>query len=155
MKKQYHFRHRVIHTLWAGAQHSLVVPVWILLVTACLLIGCSVENTDPVKLKDLEFTVVENAEVPEELLTIIEEKKAADFKLTYEDGGYLYIVVGYGEQNTGGYSIAVNELFLTSNAIYIDTNLIGPSKDEKIADAASYPYIVIKTEYLDKSVVFQ
>ena len=114
-----------------------------------------VENTDPVKLKDLEFTVVENAEVPEELLTIIEEKKSANFKLTYEDGGYLYIVVGYGEQNTGGYSIAVKELFLTSNAIYIDTNLIGPSKEEKITEAASYPYIVIKTEYLDKSVVFQ
>ncbi|WP_238726421.1 protease complex subunit PrcB family protein [Diplocloster modestus] len=158
MKKQYkvyHFWYPVMHALRAGSQHSLTVHVCILLAVAGLLTGCSVENTDPVKLKDLEFTVVENAEVPEELLTIIEEKKAANFKLTYEDGGYLYIVAGYGEQNTGGYSIAVNELFLTSNAIYIDTNLIGPSKDEKITEAASYPYIVIKTEYLDKSVVFQ
>lgn len=155
MKNRYHFPNSVTHTLRAGLRASLLASACALLVLASLLTGCSVENTDPVKLKDLEFTVVENAEVPEELLTIIEEKKSANFKLTYEDGGYLYIVVGYGEQNTGGYSIAVKELFLTSNAIYIDTNLIGPSKEEKITEAASYPYIVIKTEYLDKSVVFQ
>lgn len=119
------------------------------------LVGCGVEDTDPEKLKDLEFTVVEDSDVPEELLNIIEEKKVNEFKLTYEDTGYLYIIVGYGEQVTGGYSIAVNELYLSTNAIYVDTNLIGPAKGEKIAETPSYPYIVLKLEYLDKSVVFQ
>ena len=63
--------------------------------------------------------------------------------------------MGYGEQATGGYSISVNELYLSENAIYFDTNLIGPEPSEPAAEAASYPYLAVKTAYLDKPVVFQ
>lgn len=129
--------------------------VCLLLVAVLFLNGCSVEDDNGKKLRDLEFTVVEEGEVPEELAKIIEEKKNSEFKITFTDGTYLYIVVGYGEQATGGYSIAVNELYLSDNAIYLHTNLIGPSKDEKISQVLTYPHIVIKTEYLDESVVFQ
>lgn len=117
--------------------------------------GCSVEEASDEKLRDLEFTVVENEDISDELLSIIEEKKESEFKLTYMDNDYIYICIGYGEQATSGYSIAVNELYLTSNAIYVSTSLIGPSKDETVNEVASYPYIVIKTEYMDKSVVFE
>lgn len=116
--------------------------------------SCGVKKQEVKKIKDLEFTIVEENNIPEELLKIIEEKKKVSFKLTYSDAEYLYIVVGYGEQKTGGYSIAVDELYLAENAVYINTNLIGPSKDEKVAQVLSYPYIVVKTEYVDKSVVF-
>lgn len=127
----------------------------VILTVVLIITGCTVEESSNEKLRDLEFTVVEEADIPEELLKIIEEKKSEEFKITYTDNENLYICVGYGEQQTGGYSIAVNELYLTSNAIYMDTNLIGPSKDEKISEALSYPYIVVKTEYMDKSVVFE
>lgn len=127
----------------------------VMLTVVFTITGCSMEESSNEKLRDLEFTIVEETDVPEELLKIIEEKKNSEFKITYTDNESLYICVGYGEQKTGGYSIAVNELFLTSNAIYIDTNLIGPSKDEKISEALSYPYVVVKTEYMDKSVVFE
>ena len=95
----------------------------------------------------------------EELKKIIEEKKEKEFKITYQDGDFLYICVGYGKQETGGYSITVNELYLTANAIYMDTNLIGPEPDKKELyhakeDGVSYPYVVVKMEYMDKSVVF-
>lgn len=126
-----------------------------ILTAVFIITGCTMEESSNEKLRDLEFTVVEEADIPEEFLKIIEEKKTGEFKTTYTDNENLYICVGYGEQQTGGYSIAVNELYLSSNAIYIDTNLIGPSKDEKISEALSYPYVVVKTEYMDKSVVFQ
>lgn len=117
--------------------------------------GCNVSNEDGEKLRDLDFTVVKEGEIPKELADIIEGKKIQNFKLTYTDGENLYIVIGYGEQPTGGYSIAVNEIYLSKNAIYVDTNLIGPSKDENISQVLTYPYIVIKTENIDRSVVFQ
>jgi len=129
--------------------------VLILVICMVMVSGCTMEEENNEKLRDLEFTIVEESDVPEELLKIIEEKKNGEFKITYTDNESLYICVGYGEQKTGVYSIAVNELYLTSNAIYIDTNLIGPSKDEKISEALSYPYVVVKTEYMDKSVVFE
>lgn len=117
--------------------------------------GCSITEEEAMKLRDLEFTLISEERLPEELKTLIEEKKAEEFKFTYADKDSLFICIGYGEQSTGGYSIAVNELYLTDNAIYVDTNLIGPSAKEKENPAVSYPYIVIKTEFLDKTVVFQ
>lgn len=122
-----------------------------------LLAGCAKE-TDPLqKIKDLEFTVLAEDNIPEELKTVIEEKKANAFKVTYQDNGFLYICIGYGEQVSGGYSITVNDLYLTENAIYVDTTLLGPDPAEDSAakrNTPSYPYIVIKTEFIDKPVVF-
>ena len=106
------------------------------------------------KIKDLEFSVISEDKLPEELLSMIEEKKESPFKLTFQDQGFLYICVGYGQQETAGYSITVNALYETSNAVYIDTNLLGPGAEEKGKKAPSYPYIVVKTENVEKSVVF-
>ncbi|NLK75014.1 MAG: protease complex subunit PrcB family protein [Clostridiales bacterium] len=119
------------------------------------LSGCKKEDTEIKKIRDIEFTVVEDADLPGELKEVIDEKKENPFKITYSNKDYLYIVVGYGKQNSGGYSIAVEELYLTDNAIYIDTNLIGPSKDDLVTQGVTYPYIVVKTEFIDKSVVFE
>ena len=119
------------------------------------LSGCSVQKNETEKLKDLDYTIVEEKEVPEELQGILEEKKTESFKLTYEAEGSLYLCIGYGEQATGGYSISVAELYLSENAIYFDTNLIGPDPSETVSETVSDPYLVIRTEYLDKPVVFQ
>lgn len=120
-----------------------------------MLTGCTMLSEERIKLRDLEFTVLSEEKIPEELMNIIEEKKAAPFKLTYSDNEFLYITIGYGEQTTGGYSIAVNELYLTDNAIYVNTNLLGPDGTTQSENASSYPFIVLKTEYLDETVVFE
>ena len=127
----------------------------IFLLQILFLCGCSIREEDSVKLRDLEFTLVSEERLPEELKTMIEEKKQEPFKFTYTDQENLYLCIGYGEQTTGGYSITVNELYLTENAIYVHTNLLGPSPKEKENPAVSYPYVVIKTENLDKNVVFE
>lgn len=125
------------------------------------LSGCTGGTKDAnEKIKDIEFTVLGEENLPEELKQIIEEKKEKEFKITYQDNDFLYICIGYGKQETGGYSITVNNLYLTENSIYVDTNLIGPEAENRELykaqnkESASYPYVVIKTEYIDKSVVF-
>lgn len=117
--------------------------------------GCKVSKDDGKKVRDLEFTVVGDMDVPAELKQIITEKAAQPFKLTFSDEQNLFIVVGYGPQTTGGYSIAVNALYLTSNSIVIDTELLGPEKGENPAPETSYPYVVVKTENLENPVIFQ
>ena len=122
----------------------------------CLLTGCAKEKDPMEKIKDLEFTVLAEENIPGELKAVIEEKKGNAFKVTYQDNGFLYICIGYGEQVSGGYSIVVNALYLTDNAIYADTTLLGPDPSDTGVkkNSPSYPYIVIKTEFLDKPVVF-
>ncbi len=127
----------------------------ILFVLIFTFTGCSMSSLDTAKLRDLEFTVVSEERLPEELKSLIEERKTGDFKLTYNDKEFLYICIGYGEQATGGYSIAVNDLYLTEDAITISTSLLGPGPEGKAGSAPSYPYIVVKTEYLDKTVTFE
>ena len=120
-----------------------------------LAAGCSQIKVKEEKLRDLDYTVVGEDEIPEELKTQIEEKKTADFKMTYEEDEYLYIIRGYGQQDTGGYSIQMEELYLTEKALYFKTTLTGPAEDEIISESKSFPYIVIKTEKQDKIVVFE
>ena len=126
---------------------------WVFVVR--FLTACSVEKEDLQKVRDLEFTIVGETDLPEELKNVIGEKKTAPFKLTYTDDQNLYIVVGYGEQETGGCSISVKELYLTENAIVADTELLGPESAEQAGTEKSYPYIVVKTEYLEEPVIFQ
>ncbi len=133
-----------------------IVYFLILIGLVSLLSGCSGKESKPDKEEDLEFRVLEDAEVPDKLMEEINEKKSQPFKITYtdEDQEYLYIAVGYGEKPTGGYSISVDELYLAKNLIYLDTNLIGSSEEEFVSNAVTYPYVVIRTEYIDKRVLF-
>lgn len=124
---------------------------------ACVLsvTGCTLLSEEKIKLRDLEFTVLGEEKIPEQLKTIIEEKKKTPFQITYTDNANLYICIGYGEQETGGYSIAVNELYLTDTNICVSTSLLGPEASEKSNKIPSFPYIVIKTEFLEQTVTFE
>ena len=129
------------------------LAMWVLVVRT--LSGCTVNGDNGNKVRDLDFTVVADTDIPRELKQIIAEKQQSPFKLTYSDDKNLYIVVGYGKQASGGYSIAVNDLYLTDNSIVLDTELIGPDKGENTGTEPSYPFIVIKTEMSELPVVFQ
>ncbi|EXG84740.1 PrcB C-terminal [Clostridium sp. ASBs410] len=129
------------------------LAMWVLVVRT--LSGCTLNKDSGDKVRDLEFTVVADADIPQELSQIIAEKQQSPFKLTYSDDQNLYIVVGFGKQAGGGYSIAVNDLYLTDNSIVLDTELIGPEKGENMGTEPSYPFIVIKTEMSELPVVFQ
>ena len=130
----------------------LAVMLWIL-----SFAGCGFSQNEKIKLRDLDFTVLSEGKIPEELKTVIAEKGTEPFKLTYSDNQNLYISIGYGEQKSGGYSIAVDALYLTDDAIHVSTSLLGPdiTGQKEGAGKPSTPYIVLKTELLDKTVIYE
>ena len=119
------------------------------------LAGCGGDKGEEKKVKDLEFTVASPGEIPAELAKIIDQKKKESFRLTYTNDQNLFIAAGYGQQKTGGYSITVPELYLTENSITIKTELIGPDKQSQECLEPSWPYIVVKTELIEKPVIFK
>ncbi|MDE7321392.1 MAG: protease complex subunit PrcB family protein [Lachnospiraceae bacterium] len=126
----------------------------VILMTA--LLGCSMENTQEDRLKDIDFTVVGEEQQPEALRDIIAEKSAEPFQISYTLGVEMYIAIGYGEQPSGGYSISVNEFYETEDSVVIDTTLIGPGKAENVTNTPTKPYIVVKTENIaDKMIEFK
>ena len=114
--------------------------------------ACQKEE-QPKKVKDLDFTMVSGTDIPDNLQELIRERKQANFNLTYNDGNFLYIIKGYGKQPTGGYSISVKSLYLSAEDIVLATKLIGPKQPQE-GSHQSYPYVVLKTEEMDKNVSF-
>ena len=121
------------------------------LLAVLLVTGCSTSSQE--KVEDLEFDIATTEDVPEALQRIIDEKKADPFKLTYSNDGLLYVVVGYGTQDTGGYSIQVPECYRTEDSIVVDTELIGPSAGE--AATQTYPYVVLVMTDISLPVLFE
>ena len=124
-----------------------------LLVLTLFLFGCSAERGQQERV-DLAYTVTSEDRLPEELKILVDGKKEQPFKMTYQDGDYLYICQGYGTQETGGYSIQVDDVYRTSNAVYFSSTLIGPTEAELKVAKETTPYIVVKIEYQDMTVVF-
>ena len=128
-----------------------IIWVWIL----CFCAGCTVIKKDSAGKRELEFSVVEEDEVPDEMREMIEEEKEQPFRLTWGDGDSLYIGQGYGEKPMDGYQIQVDSCFETDDAIYIHTTLKGPPHGEKINEKSTFPYGVVKVKGSGKQVVFQ
>jgi len=118
-----------------------------------LLAGCNHGEGD--RVRDLDGIIVSEEALPGELREIIDGKKEQAFQLTYSDGDYLYICIGYGKQDTGGYSIALNDLYLTETEVRVDTTLLGPARADQKKKTATYPYLVIRTELVEQPVVFK
>lgn len=121
----------------------------VFLLTLC---GCGTSGGGMGERADVEFTVVPPEEVPQELSEILEKNKAREIRMTYQDGEELYLIRGYGEQKTGGYSISVVECSEDEENLYFLTQLIGPEDPEGLSEDPSYPYLVAKTARTDKNV---
>lgn len=129
--------------------------ICLLLLSASVITCFACKNEDYQKDSSVDYTIVTGADIPKELKQLIKERKKQSFELTYSDGTCLYVVKGYGKQKSGGYNIKINDFYLSKDYLVFDTDLFGPKKNEKTSDNASYPYIVIKTEYRDNTVIFR
>lgn len=126
----------------------------ILIATTLLLVaGCG--KAEEKKTSSVDFTVVTDSGIPEDLKKLIKERRKTPFELSYSDGSYLYIVKGYGRQDSPDYNITVNDFYLSDDSLVFDTELSGPRKNDSISGKPSYPYIVIKTEYMENSIIFR
>ena len=126
-----------------GRRHiaSLILCVAALICTAS---GCITRRQKTEKIREIEFTVTDKEMVPAEFKTVIEEKKAEPFKLTYADQGILYIAEGYGTQPTTGYSVEVEAVRLNFT---IETL-------EETKEIATFPYVVVQLDDIKKDVLF-
>ena len=107
----------------------------ILLGVLMLLSGCVRKECEE-KVKDLEFTVTKEEELPEALRQQKKKKKEGDFRFTYSDNEYLYVA-------------------MSDTAICVKTRLQGPKNGEEVTKAPSYPFIVLKLELREEEVLFQ
>ncbi|NCB92917.1 MAG: protease complex subunit PrcB family protein [Clostridia bacterium] len=129
--------------------------VFLIALLALGIVGCNVIKQKNGETKAIDYTVVEEGELPIEVKNVIDARKQEGFQMMYQCEGELYLMKGYGIQSTGGYSIQVESVTENKEAIHIKTKLVGPASREEQKDAISCPYIVVKVEGREKQVVFE
>ena len=128
--------------------------VFLIMLLAFCIVGCSVIRKKTGEEKKVDYTVVKKEELPPEVKKVIEIKKQEEFQMSYQCEGELYLMRGYGIQSTGGYSIQVEYVTENNEEIHIKTKLVGPESREEQKDAISCPYIVVKIEKRYKKIIF-
>ena len=120
--------------LWAALLLFLVLTVS----------GCRIVSTEGGERQAVEYTVLRGEALPPEVERLIREQE-----------GQAYILRGYGEQKSGGYSIQVEEVSVSDSALHFRTRLIGPATREEQKGESSLPWLVVKTEDPGLPVVFE
>lgn len=119
------------------------------------LAGCETVEEGGKRGRDWDYTVVTTEDCPKDLLKEIETRKINKFQMSYDDGEFCYLAVGYGEQETGGFSIQVQGLYEKGDDVLcLETSLCGPEEGEVVRKKPSCPYIVIKTEKNTKKIQY-
>lgn len=127
----------------------------VLVVTMLAVQGCAVESEKNGRRKGREFTVTAEEDIPEEMWEDIEKSKEEPFWITYGDGEWLYIGQGYGKQEMQGYEVAAEKLEETDTFLYVTMRLDGPPAGEDVEETESFPFLVIRTEWSEKPVLFE
>lgn len=129
------------------------------IMTVVLSAGCGVWTVEEQKTGEIKYEIMKHTEIPEELKQEIQDAKKSEMWISYADtgnnGGNMYVVRGYGRQETTGYSIEINECYETENTIVVCTTLLGPQKKEKTHKKETYPYIVIEMPYTEKKIIYE
>lgn len=126
-----------------------------LLLALVLAAGCRAERIDGEGARELSYTVMKTEEIPAEALKTIKEQGEEPYRLCYQDGEELYLMRGYGRQETGGYSIRVEFLGASEKTLIFRTKLLGPQSKEEQKSDGSCPYIVVRTQWKDLPVLFE
>ena len=71
-------------------------------------------------------------DLPEKLQAEIETKKKEPMMMAYSDDGWTYLVRGYGTQDKTGYSVSVTGCYEEEQSLCVETELLGPKRDEEI-----------------------
>lgn len=129
---------------------------WMIL---CIIIGsvfngCAGKDTEKGKDCPVDFTIINNKDLPQEIRDAISEKEQEEFQMSCQWEDQLYLMKGYGIQSTGGYSIQVEYVTENAKEIHIKTRLIGPETREEQSPVVSSPYLVVKVENREKTIIF-
>ncbi len=131
--------------------------IWICILMLALLsgTGCGLTHRGEERRDPVEYTVLAPEALPPQVEEVIRQQGEKEFRMTYKNDGYLYLLRGYGRQKTGGFSIQVEELSRTESALYFRTRLLGPETKEEQKGEGSVPYLVVKTEDPGVPVIFE
>lgn len=132
--------------------------VWLLLLGMIFGIpGCGSDGPKArtyENMQDVVYEIVSGSDVPHKVNEKIFKAKEKGFGFSYRDGEVMYVAFGFGQQNTGGFSIQVLNAKENETEILIEAQLVAPGPEEVVSTSPSYPYMILKMANVEKDVQF-
>ena len=80
-----------------------VVLLLLIAVLAGSIWGCGMMQQKKGKEHAVEYTVLGEDQIPDEIRKVVDVKKQEEFQMTYQEEDMLYLLQGYGIQSSGGH----------------------------------------------------
>ena len=124
---------------WGMRMNRSMVLVLLIVVLAGSIWGCGRMRQKKEKEHGVEYTVLGEDQIPDEIRKVVDVKKQEEFQMTYQEEDMLYLLQGYGIQSSGGYSIRVekSQRKMIRKLSCKRQKLIGP-KGEKMEERRGY-----------------
>ena len=140
----------------------IVLLVCILLVTG-VFVGCNhtnivnkgeIDGNKDIQLGKLNFVHIEETSLNDESLKSWFENNYKNEGISSKEyKNHVYILLGGGEQNTGGYSTEITSIVGKEHEIVISGKLNGPKEGEMVIQALTYPNTIVKIDKDDREIV--
>ena len=101
-----------------------MVLLLLIVVLAGSIWGCGRMRQKKEKEHGVEYTVLGEDQIPDEIRKVVDVKKQEEFQMTYQEEDMLYLLQGYGIQSSGGYSIRVEKVSENDTELHVKTKLI-------------------------------
>lgn len=145
----------MIHRMLTESGTRQKVPVrWVVLLCLCAAVclsatGCVKNLNLSGKKEPVEYVICKETSLPEQLKTLLKEKKKKPVTFTYRNSMYIYLVVCYGKKDFSGYSVRIEECWRSGETLFLRTQLMGPDAGEDSMETETYPYIVVRCPQMD------
>lgn len=97
--------------------------------------------------KKIEFTVLEDKNIPKEIETqVLPEYRNLERALACIVDDKVYVVVTRGEKTTSGYEVDIDKMMMNDDKLEVYAAYIDPEEGKAVSQVLTYPYAVAETE---------
>jgi hypothetical protein len=124
-----------------------------------MVTGCG--TGEEVQSRKVAYELCSETMLPDELLSLIEDKSGERFAFSYSTNEYTYIAVGYGMHDRDGYVVELKNIFTTDYACFVECGILTQEYLDSLEDGVHIcsqpsmaPYLVIRCGRLSVPVMF-
>ena len=97
--------------------------------------------------KKIEFTVLEDKNIPKEIETqVLPEYRNLERALACIVDDMVYVVVTRGEKTTSGYEVDIDKMIMNDDKLEVYAAYTDPEEGKAVSQVLTYPYAVAETE---------
>lgn len=141
----------------------LIISVLCLVLVAGLFVGCNNQNkqndgeidgNNDIQIGKLNFEPInEEALVDDNLKSWFESNYKYEGISTIKHDDDVYVLLGAGEQRTGGYSVEITSVEGKEHEIVVSGKLNSPKTGEMVIQAITYPNAIVRIHNDERSIV--